>query len=1388
MTSPAQFGNLRLWLDAGDLTTLYQDTGGSTAVTATGQSVGRWSDKSGNGYHVTANSSPYATVNYTGINGNRAIYFNGGQGWFANSSIPYGGSPYSVYMVFKYTTSGNYARIIDGASDAIFMMRMNPSNNMDIMPGNGGSWISTITSIGTYVNVSALAVGTNTGNSSNGLTFYMDGTNQGASVNGAGASSTGIHIGGSRYGYTGFIAEILIYNSVLSTANQQWVEGYLAWKWGTNASLPSSHLYYGYNPTAPVPTSLAAAVTSTTASISFIPAPNFTVTNYQYSTDDGTTFTAFSPAQTTSPVLITGLTNNTTYTIRLKVVDSTGTVGATSTSPVTAITTASTPAAPTSVVAATAGYLSVSLAFTPPAGTISNYQYSLNGGSAVVLSPAQITSPIVIGGLSATTYTITLQAINGNGAGAASSSVSATPSNALAVSVSGLRLWMDSSDNSTLTLSGSTVTAWSDKSGNSNSATTISGSPSIATQYSNQYLNFNSSRVSGPVSVTGTTLSIFSVCIIPANGSNNPRIVSLGVTSTVDYADTRYAVLHVPSGTRDIRLQRNNVLAYKANTLSTPIIASSIMDGTNCTSYVNGTSGTPVASTGNFGITTYAIGVDVLSGGGAFFTGYIGEVLVYNSALTTSERQLIEGYLAWKWGINAQLPTSHPYYSINPYSPVLLSATVTSTTASIAFTPPSGTITNYQYSTDNGTTFTAFSPAQTSSPVLISGLTNNTTYAIRLKAVDSTGVGGASSSLTVITTASTPAAPTSVVATAGYLSVSLAFTPPAGTISNYQYSLNGGSYVVVSPAQITSPIVISGLSATSYTITLQAINGNGAGAASSSVSATPGNSFLWGISGLQLWYDGSDPNNTGTAPANGTAIATWKNKAPTGTTYDAVATVSPNGGFGGYPATYSAANKALYFNRNATYSTGSYPGNPTAETAFVVFNTANTYLQLALIGGTAGSREYAFGYTGNTGANSVGVVSANVAWICGTPSGSYTVNTTGIATFKQSAGTAYAALYGQNGNAYATGTMNYTAGSTTWLGCETQTSIITYEGYAMEIIFYNRVLSDADITTVQNYLYQKWIAPAANASISSGMVLWCDVADATTLTYGANRTAGSNSYKTVTGVRDKSGTSHNLVLSPSATAPIYIPSLSPTTIGDMTSYISFLNYSNFYNLAKTFLKPTLVFRGRHVSVLDSLEATIGISSAPFSFFGVFADVQDGCLFGSTDSVNILINWSTGYDLAWINDNRTPVSNNLRPKANYGMVMKAVYVMGSTMYDDLNGTNIYSLGWSNTTVSNFRFNGRTTGETTEGFISEILVYNRAVTSGERDAITGYLATKWGLQSQLPTSHPYYSTAFTGTISTSGGSSGASTDGSGVPDTRGNVRVLGATLGMNSTKLK
>lgn len=181
-----------------------------------------------------------------------------------------------------------------------------------------------------------------------------------------------------------------------------------------------------------------------------------------------------------------------------------------------------------------------------------------------------------------------------------------------------------------------------------------------------------------------------------------------------------------------------------------------------------------------------------------------------------------------------------------PGAPTGLVSTPSNQTLNISFNIITGNspITNFLYSTNNGTSYTAFSPAQTSSPLRIIGLTNGTSYTVLLRAINAIGTGPASSPL-IAAPAIEPTTPTIGTPTSGNGSVSLTFTAPGNNggsaITNYSYSTDGTNYIALSPAQTTSPLTISGLTnGVSYTVRIRAINAAGFSAASSaSASFTP---------------------------------------------------------------------------------------------------------------------------------------------------------------------------------------------------------------------------------------------------------------------------------------------------------------------------------------------------------------------------------------------------------------------------------------------------------------------------------------------------------------------------------------------------------------------
>ena len=242
------------------------------------------------------------------------------------------------------------------------------------------------------------------------------------------------------------------------------------------------------------------------------------------------------------------------------------------------------------------------------------------------------------------------------------------------LSVPGCQLWLDAADpngNGVVPANGATVSTWADKSGNSRNTNSVVGTPTYTLNsiISKRGVYFNgSSYFTGPFSYSSNLLSWFVVGTIEAAGEAFGRLLSLGSTGTFDFDSAlRINALSRESTTTEIVTYRNNAYIGRGLniTYGSPFLFSDTLDGTTNFPYLNGTLGTTGASSGNFGFNTYGIG----SSFGTSIqrnTGHIFEVIIYTISLATSDRQKIEGYLAWKWGLTGNLPSTHPYKNSRP--------------------------------------------------------------------------------------------------------------------------------------------------------------------------------------------------------------------------------------------------------------------------------------------------------------------------------------------------------------------------------------------------------------------------------------------------------------------------------------------------------------------------------------------------------------------------------------------------------------------------------------------------------------------------------------------------------------------------------------------------
>jgi hypothetical protein len=242
-------------------------------------------------------------------------------------------------------------------------------------------------------------------------------------------------------------------------------------------------------------------------------------------------------------------------------------------------------------------------------------------------------------------------------------------------SFSGLQLWLDAADATTITLTGSNVTGWADKSGANTTMNTFAGNPITVSSNalnSKSVLTFSQSYIFGKPSTvyTGDSMTAFMIGRMN-NSAQYTTVLTMG-RSNIDAATNSNSagmfVLDYPSTRFDTA--RNNVYNrynfdsnayFLASAIQIP--ATSYM-GINGGSFSNATTGTSA----NFNISTIVVGNNTIPDNLNVLSGNIGEMLVYFRQLSVEDCQTVEGYLAWKWGLQGSLPTAHPYKSQNPAS------------------------------------------------------------------------------------------------------------------------------------------------------------------------------------------------------------------------------------------------------------------------------------------------------------------------------------------------------------------------------------------------------------------------------------------------------------------------------------------------------------------------------------------------------------------------------------------------------------------------------------------------------------------------------------------------------------------------------------------------
>jgi len=224
--------------------------------------------------------------------------------------------------------------------------------------------------------------------------------------------------------------------------------------------------------------------------------------------------------------------------------------------------------------------------------------------------------------------------------------------------------WHDISDNSTITEAGGVVTSIADKSGNGISLTANSASTNNHTLLSASQNGLDVVDLDGDDRYNATS------GITVPNGN-----ISFFIVCKVDVVDSTLDSILATTGTNSFQYQASSATDFLAR-LAGPNSTTSTtntdykgayhifnavfdFDGSNYDSRVDGALEGTASYTTQLS-TSLNLRVFTNRGQGAYPEGQLAEIVICTDVSTTT-RQLIEGYLAHKWGIDGNLDSLHPY-------------------------------------------------------------------------------------------------------------------------------------------------------------------------------------------------------------------------------------------------------------------------------------------------------------------------------------------------------------------------------------------------------------------------------------------------------------------------------------------------------------------------------------------------------------------------------------------------------------------------------------------------------------------------------------------------------------------------------------------------------
>ncbi|MEK9772567.1 MAG: hypothetical protein VW576_03275, partial [Opitutae bacterium] len=220
--------------------------------------------------------------------------------------------------------------------------------------------------------------------------------------------------------------------------------------------------------------------------------------------------------------------------------------------------------------------------------------------------------------------------------------------------LSNMSLWLDASDENSITHSSNAVSQWADKSGNANHATqsTAANKPT----FNMNAIDFDGSDDVLTLSSLGLSTDAMVIFLFSPQNESVYSVLGTNDTSTNNNFDLYSNDLTYAQHFRTARLDNLNLSMPKTGMHFVAYLADS--GSSNYKIRINGNES--YSNTTSFTFSDNITHIGRAGHGSTDFDGTINEILVINDYSIDTIKS-IEGYLAHKWGLTSKLPSSHPY-------------------------------------------------------------------------------------------------------------------------------------------------------------------------------------------------------------------------------------------------------------------------------------------------------------------------------------------------------------------------------------------------------------------------------------------------------------------------------------------------------------------------------------------------------------------------------------------------------------------------------------------------------------------------------------------------------------------------------------------------------